>query len=142
RVKADAEVDLAVPLLVAGRLEHDVAAPAGVPGRRAGRVAAPAAVDLERGRIQERVAAVEAEAAVAADVVGVVGPVQELAVDLAAGAAGGLGTAEVGRGEPALVVPGRLEVVGLGVDGRLAVDQVVHHQGVVEGRPEIGRAHV
>src|SRR5690606_4539816 len=47
RVKADAEVDLAVPLLVAGRLEHDVAAPAGVPGRRAGRVAAPAAVDLE-----------------------------------------------------------------------------------------------
>src|SRR5690606_34191766 len=142
----DAEVDLAVGLLVPGRLGDDVAAPAGVPAGRVVRVRAPAAVDAERVGIGERAArqvragrrrrtvvvAAEVQARGAGEVVAVVGPVQELAEHLAPGAAGGLGGARVRGGEPALVVPGRLEVVGVGVDRRLAVDQVVDGQRVGE----------
>src|SRR5690606_38125700 len=92
RIQADARVDLAIDLLVPGRLGDDVATPAGVPGRAVVRIGAPAAIDAERVRVGERAArhvrtggggravvvALEIQAWRAVEVVAVVGPVEEL----------------------------------------------------------------
>eukprot|EP01137_Pigoraptor_chileana_P027055 Opistho-2@9165 len=157
RIELEAEVELEVLFLVAGRLGDDIAAPAGTPVGGRGRVGVPAAgraaavkaeatrickgaALLGRGHVRSDVAdrcgLVTREIQLrhrAAQVIAVVGLAEELAEDLSVGAAGGLGAAGVGRGEPAVVLPGALQVEGVGVHRGAAVDQVIDRQRVAEG---------
>src|SRR5690606_29305284 len=127
------EVELAVGLLVHGRLVNRVATPARVPVRRI-RIGAPAAVHLDHARIGERIGTVGGHAARivrgTGDRPGVVGTGEELAEHLFR-TTFGLGAADVGRGEPALVVPVDLDVVGFRLDLGAAVLQVEDGQAVL-----------
>ena len=68
----------------------------------------------------------------AGQVVVVVRLAEELAEHLAVGAASGLGRAGMDRCEPVVVLPGALQVVGVGLYRGSAVDQVIDRQAVAK----------